>query len=273
MTGRNELSDILLDNESPTTNKSKKILIIAVAVILLFLAVLGIMAFINSDSKSQNNELDSRLALPPAPSETLQLPAPTTKPVEPKTDDQLFQQVPILPENRTQDDFEDMVKKLKDKENTRSNATEATQEKPKEPTKPAVTPESKPIVKPVEPEAKPEPKKTEPKPEPKKPDPKIEKKAEVKKPEPKPEPKPAAKPSTSSEAKAGTYVQVAAITKPTPDAGLMSKISAKGYSHTLLKVGNATKILIGPFNEAKAKEVLESVRKDIAPGAFLYRTK
>ncbi|MGG7049140.1 MULTISPECIES: SPOR domain-containing protein [unclassified Campylobacter] len=280
----NELKDILLEKNDNSGTNVKKILLIVAAAVILFLAVIVVMKFINSDPEaktSANVEIDSRLVLPPAPSQDQNLALnqpmatqPASKPQdvsERKNDEQLFEQVPIMPEGKSQDDFEDMVKKLKGKSETDTSKNDATQQKP----------EPKLVIKAVE-EPKPElTKKVEVKPEPE------AKKEEVKKEEPKKvtkeQPKPAAKPESKKEpaktttaavsSSKGAYVQVAAISKPTPDTSLTNKISAKGYSYTTVKAGNMTKVIVGPFSEDKIQNALSDIRKDIASGAFIYRIK
>ncbi|CAD7288579.1 SPOR domain-containing protein [Campylobacter suis] len=278
----NELKDILLEKNDNNGTNVKKILLIIAAAVILFLAVIVVMKFINSDPEaktSANAEIDSRLVLPPAPSQDQNLALnqpmatpPASKPQdvsERKNDEQLFEQVPIIPEEKSQDDFEDMVKKLKGKSETDTSKNDATQQKP----------EPKPIVKVVE-EPKPEPAKKvevkpEPKPEPKKEEVKKEEPKKVAKEQPKPEPKkePAKTTTATTSGSKGAYVQVAAISKPTPDASLTNKIVAKGYSYTTVKAGNMTKVIVGPFSEDKIQNALSDIRKDIAYGAFIYRIK
>ena len=254
-----ELKDILLEKDDEAKGaKLKKLLMFIAALVILFLIIIVAMKLINSsDSTQAQNEADSRLVLPPVPAEQpvdTQVPAQDTNSDVKKGDTQLFEQVPIVPENKQQDDFEDMIKKLKDKEGAKSA--------PK-------TEEPKEIVKAVE-------KPTE---APKKAEAKVEapaKKAETKS-EAKVEKKTEAKPA-KTEAKAesvakGSYVQVFATSKFNPNADYMKKIAAKGYSYKTIKAGELTKILVGPFDEKGLQKAVNDIRKDVNKDAFVFRAK
>ena len=120
-----ELKDILLEKDDEAKGaKLKKLLMFIAALVILFLIIIVAMKLINSsDSTQAQNEADSRLVLPPVPAEQpvdTQVPAQDTNSDVKKGDTQLFEQVPIVPENKQQDDFEDMIKKLKDKEGAKS---------------------------------------------------------------------------------------------------------------------------------------------------------
>ena len=280
-----ELKDILLEKDDEAKGaKLKKLLMFIAALVILFLIIIVAMKLINSsDSAQAQNEADSRLVLPPVPAEQpvdTQVPAQDTNSDVKKGDTQLFEQVPIVPENKQQDDFEDMIKKLKDKEGAKSAPkTEEPKEVVKAVEKPAETPkkaeakveapakkaetkseakaEKKPEAKPAKTEAKAE-KKAETKPE-KKPETKVEKKAET-----------AAK--AESVAK-GSYVQVFATSKFNPNADYMKKIAAKGYSYKTIKAGELTKILVGPFDEKGLQKAVNDIRKDVNKDAFVFRAK
>ena len=120
-----ELKDILLEKDDEAKGaKLKKLLMFIAALVILFLIIIVAMKLVNSnDSAQSQNEADSRLVLPPVPAEQpvdTQVPAQDTNSDVKKGDTQLFEQVPIVPENKQQDDFEDMIKKLKDKEGAKS---------------------------------------------------------------------------------------------------------------------------------------------------------
>ena len=293
-----ELKDILLEKDDEAKGaKLKKLLMFIAALVILFLIIIVAMKLINSsDSTQAQNEADSRLVLPPVPAEQpvdTQVPAQDTNSDVKKGDTQLFEQVPIVPENKQQDDFEDMIKKLKDKEGAKSapkteepkevvKAVEHPAEAPKKaetkveaPAKKAETKSEakagkKPEAKPAKTEAKAE-KKAETKPE-KKPETKVEKKAETPAKAEKAEKKAEAPAKAESIAK-GSYVQVFATSKFNPNADYMKKIAAKGYSYKTIKAGELTKILVGPFDEKGLQKAVNDIRKDINKDAFVFRAK
>ena len=293
-----ELKDILLEKDDEAKGaKLKKLLMFIAALVILFLIIIVAMKLINSsDSTQAQNEADSRLVLPPVPAEQpvdTQVPAQDTNSDVKKGDTQLFEQVPIVPENKQQDDFEDMIKKLKDKEGAKSapkteepkevvKAVEHPTEAPKKaeakveaPAKKAETKseakaEKKTEAKPAKTEAKAE-KKAETKAE-KKPETKVEKKAEAPTKTEKVEKKAEAPAKAESVAK-GSYVQVFATSKFNPNADYMKKIAAKGYSYKTIKAGELTKILVGPFDEKGLQKAVNDIRKDVNKDAFVFRAK
>ena len=293
-----ELKDILLEKDDEAKGaKLKKLLMFIAALVILFLIIIVAMKLINSsDSTQAQNEADSRLVLPPVPAEQpvdTQVPAQDTNSDVKKGDTQLFEQVPIVPENKQQDDFEDMIKKLKDKEGAKSapkteepkevvKAVEHPAEAPKKaeakveaPAKKAETKseskvEKKPEAKPAKTEAKAE-KKPETKAE-KKPETKVEKKAETPAKAEKVEKK-AETPAKAESVAKGSYVQVFATSKFNPNADYMKKIAAKGYSYKTIKAGELTKILVGPFDEKGLQKAVNDIRKDVNKDAFVFRAK
>lgn len=293
-----ELKDILLEKDDEAKGaKLKKLLMFIAALVILFLIIIVAMKLINSsDSTQAQNEADSRLVLPPVPAEQpvdTQVPAQDTNSDVKKGDTQLFEQVPIVPENKQQDDFEDMIKKLKDKEGAKSapkteepkevvKAVEHPTEAPKKaetkveaPAKKAETKseakaEKKAEAKPAKTEAKAE-KKAEAKAE-KKPETKVEKKAEAPAKAEKVEKK-AETPAKAESVAKGSYVQVFATSKFNPNADYMKKIAAKGYSYKTIKAGELTKILVGPFDEKGLQKAVNDIRKDVNKDAFVFRAK
>ena len=293
-----ELKDILLEKDDEAKGaKLKKLLMFIAALVILFLIIIVAMKLINSsDSTQAQNEADSRLVLPPVPAEQpvdTQVPAQDTNSDVKKGDTQLFEQVPIVPENKQQDDFEDMIKKLKDKEGAKSapkteepkevvKAVEHPAEAPKKaeakveaPAKKAETKseakvEKKAETKPAKTETKIE-KKAETKAE-KKAETKVEKKAEAPAKTEKVEKKAEAPAKAESVAK-GSYVQVFATSKFNPNADYMKKIAAKGYSYKTIKAGELTKILVGPFDEKGLQKAVNDIRKDVNKDAFVFRAK
>ena len=293
-----ELKDILLEKDDEAKGaKLKKLLMFIAALVILFLIIIVAMKLVNSnDSAQSQNEADSRLVLPPVPAEQpvdTQVPAQDTNSDVKKGDTQLFEQVPIVPENKQQDDFEDMIKKLKDKEGAKSapkteepkevvKAVEHPTEAPKKaeakieaPAKKAETKseakaDKKPEAKPAKTEAKIE-KKAETKAE-KKPETKVEKKAEAPAKAEKVEKK-AETPAKAESVAKGSYVQVFATSKFNPNADYMKKIAAKGYSYKTIKAGELTKILVGPFDEKGLQKAVNDIRKDVNKDAFVFRAK
>mgnify|MGYP007124785084 CR=1 FL=1 len=293
-----ELKDILLEKDDEAKGaKLKKLLMFIAALVILFLIIIVAMKLVNSnDSAQSQNEADSRLVLPPVPAEQpvdTQVPAQDTNSDVKKGDTQLFEQVPIVPENKQQDDFEDMIKKLKDKEGAKSapkteepkevvKAVEHQAEAPKKaeakveaPAKKAETKseaktEKKAEAKPAKTEAKAE-KKAETKAE-KKPETKVEKKAEAPAKAEKVEKK-AETPAKAESVAKGSYVQVFATSKFNPNADYMKKIAAKGYSYKTIKAGELTKILVGPFDEKGLQKAVNDIRKDVNKDAFVFRAK
>ena len=293
-----ELKDILLEKDDEAKGaKLKKLLMFIAALVILFLIIIVAMKLVNSnDSVQSQNEADSRLVLPPVPAEQpvdTQVPAQDTNSDVKKGDTQLFEQVPIVPENKQQDDFEDMIKKLKDKEGAKPapkteepkevvKAVEHPTEAPKKaetkveaPAKKAETKsetkaEKKPEAKPAKTETKTE-KKAETKAE-KKPETKVEKKAEAPAKAEKVEKK-AETPAKAESVAKGSYVQVFATSKFNPNADYMKKIAAKGYSYKTIKAGELTKILVGPFDEKGLQKAVNDIRKDVNKDAFVFRAK
>ena len=297
-----ELKDILLEKDDEAKGaKLKKLLMFIAALVILFLIIIVAMKLINSsDSTQAQNEADSRLVLPPVPAEQpvdTQVPAQDTNSDVKKGDTQLFEQVPIVPENKQQDDFEDMIKKLKDKEGAKSapkteepkevvKAVEKPAEAPKKaetkveaPAKKAETKseakaEKKAEAKPAKTEAKTEKKaetKAEKKAE-KKAETKVEKKVEIPAKAEKVEKK-AETPAKAESVAKGSYVQVFATSKFNPNADYMKKIAAKGYSYKTIKAGELTKILVGPFDEKGLQKAVNDIRKDVNKDAFVFRAK
>lgn len=276
-----ELKDILLERDDEAKGlKLKKLLMFIAALVILFLIIVVAMKLVNSsDSTQTQNEADSRLVLPPVPVEQpvdTQAPITDTNTDSKKSDTQLFEQVPIVPENKQQDEFEDMIKKLKDKEN---NKAVSKTEEPKETVNSAEKPVEAPVkkteakaetpAKKAEKIAAPE-KKTEVKPA--KTETKVEKKAE-KKSEAKEKVEKKTEPAKAESIAKGSYVQVFATSKFNPNAEYMKKIAAKGYTYKTIKVGELTKILVGPFDEKALQKAVSEIRKDVNKDAFIFRAK
>lgn len=235
MENRNELSDIVLEKGDNKTLKVKRLLILVAFLILVFLVALASMKMLNKDQGKDT----SKLILPPEPtSQEAQIPK----------DDQLFKQVPIIEENPKKDNFEDMIKTLKEKEMQKQEETKIKE--PTTTTKPEVTKGIETKPKEVAP---------------------VTTKKEVVK------PKETAAPTHSSSAEAGVYVQVGAVTTA-PEQKVLSDIKSKGFEYkiypTVINGNNVTKILIGPYaSSAEAENALVNIRSSINKNAFIYRIK
>ncbi len=237
MEDKNELSDIVLEKDGDKILKTKRVLIIIAILIIIFLGVLLSMKLLN---KPMHNDV-SALILPPEPTSSME------KSVK---DQELFKQVPIIEQNNTKkDNFENMVKNLKEKElataktNEKNVTTEASKQAKKVATVKTIV---EPVVKPIKSTIK-----------------KMSKKIPTK---------------NLSKATKGIYIQVGATSKYTPNKKFLKLISDKKYSYKLLSISingkKVTKILIGPFKDSKdAKNNINSIRKSINKNAFIYRVK
>ena len=130
----NELRDIMLDNNEDKKSKNvKRILILVAVFVIIFLGVLIVMKFLNSpETDDQVAQPDSRLTLPPEPDNTRSIPQQVSVPTQPPSEpapqvaqtnvppvappppsepqaqqpNPTFEQVPIVSENKGQDDLQ-----------------------------------------------------------------------------------------------------------------------------------------------------------------------
>ena len=238
MEDKNELSDIVLEKDDNKSMKAKRILIIVALLIVVFLVVLVVMRVINKPTQQTNN---TKLILPPNP---------TQKVIEPKKEDDLFRQVPIVEEDDKKESFEEMVKSLKAKEILKQ---ENLQPKAEEIQKVLETTKTKQETKTVTP-----PKKIK----------QATKAIKTK----------LVKHTTNNLATTGVYVQVGATSRLTPNKKFLAKLAAKSYEYRLLPIDvkgtKVTKILIGPYaNSTAARAVLADIKSSINKDAFIYRVK
>jgi DedD protein len=288
MEERNELNDIILNRNNDSISSNKKILL-AVAVLAVILIVV-VMIMKGSVSNTADN-------LPQA-----QQAAKTNLPPEPpivqsndenQGDAPLFQPVEIVKENKKgDDDLDKIAQKLKQESLSKNttvpdNVPAVTQSNQKvvanEKVAAPIEKQNTHIVK-QENSIKNEP---TPKEEP------VVKKESIKKKEPvvkkeslfkketapkkeslfKQEQKPVAKTVTTTAAATGIYyVQVGSFTKTTPSEKFFSSIKALGYAYDTLKVGETSKVTVGPFkNETDAREALKALRKNVESGAFISK--
>lgn len=117
MEEKNELSDIILDNKKNSSGKTKKILFLAIILVLIFIFAIVGMKLFNKPEVKKNH---FNIVLPPEPSAK----------VEPKKEE-LFKQVPIVEEKNTtqKDNFNAMVEKLKNKEQQKEKTVKTTVKK------------------------------------------------------------------------------------------------------------------------------------------------
>ena len=274
----NELRDIILEkNDEQKSIKIKKLLMFVAMFFILFLIVLITMKIVNSgDELNSETNQDSRLVLPPEPQAVK----------ESKGGDELFQQVPIIPENKGQDSFEDMVKSLKDKEAQKQseqaivtpseektpNVQELIKEQPTEQAgksesraevKSVVIPKEQPKLAPQKEQqakTKPEPKQTTAKEQPKP----QAKKTDVKS-------------SVTQHVGGGSYIQVVAVKNFNENAAEIKKLKSHGYSYKLHKVTvngmEMTKVVVGPYSQEGIKSELAKIKSNVASGAFIVNIK
>lgn len=277
----NELKDILLEEDDNKSKNIKKILIYTAVLVNIFLVIIVAMKFINTDdSSSPAPEADTSLVLPPMPTEQpSNVPQPTVSITPPPAQDPALPPQVVVNNNNANpfassmnqnqntlppseqvvvnnaDEFEDMIKKLKEKENNKTTATaEQTIEYPGAQNVPApINPNELDSNKNVaaqlasKPTISEKPAKTEPATNSKTPNKKV--------------------------ARGSIYVQVSAVSTFNPNSDLVKKLQARGYKYTTLKVGSMTKILVGPLNSNEAQNTLYNIRSDISPNAYIYKTK
>ncbi|ASM39863.1 SPOR domain-containing protein [Campylobacter sputorum] len=274
MEENNELKDLVLDDKDDGSNsrKMRKLLIIIASLVILFLIILFVMKMLNSSDNTTQN--DSRIVIPPE-IETVQKSEPN---------DTIFEQVPILQdENSSQkQSFEDIVKNLKEKEELRQQA--AINNKDSLPAQPVVQKEESPKTqetkKDVATKTTDENKITTKK------DTTATAKTEAKK-----DTKPikqsvsinnkttntSKSTSNASGVSAGTYIQVASVTKVNTNSELFKKLKNNGYDYkvyeTTINGKKINKILVGSYDNAKIDGALKDIRSKINPNAFIFRVK
>ncbi len=293
MEEKDEFSEIILQRQNDNkASKIKKIILAVSFFILLFIILLLVMKFIYKPDEVNESKvplLDKEVV--------------NKIDVSPETDDSLYKEVPIIEEKEKKESFDEMVRKIRERENSKATLTkekEANEKQTKEvksipnissvllendddvikevkviqnstPQKPEVKHVVKTIIKkqiakkPVKPVTiKPV---------------KPEKAKEVKK--TKIEipvfPKNIGKP-IASQATSGVYIQVLATSVIKPDNSFLNKIKAKNYPYrvynTVVKDKKYLKILVGPYsNTQEARVALVKVKKDLNPKAFLFFVK
>ena len=304
----NELRDIMLDNNEDKKSKSvKRILILVAVFVIIFLAVLIVMKFLNSsETNDQIAQTDSRLVLPPEPDNTRSIPqqvsVPATPPSEPapqvaqanvppvapppsepqaQQPNPTFEQVPIVPENKGQDSFEDMVKALKEKEDKRQQDAGAPAPTPTESStiQGALKQNDAPSAQPSEPKAEPKQhvnvvKQKEPKQEKAAKQPKNDAAKEKQAKQKSAKQAPAA---SGGDAHSGSYVQVFAVKHFNEKAPELGKLKAAGYAYKLYRTNvnghEIIKVLVGPYSGEQLKSELAKIKQSAAPNAFIVNIK
>ena len=305
----NELRDIMLDNNEDKKSKNvKRILILVAVFVIIFLAVLIVMKFLNSpETNDQVAQTDSRLVLPPEPDNTRSIPqqvsVPATPPSEPapqvaqtnvppvtppppsepqaQQPNPAFEQVPIVPENKGQDSFEDMVKALKEKEDKRQQDAGTTAPTPTESStiQGALKQNDAPSAQPGESKAEPKQhvnvvKQKEPKQEKAAKQPKND---VAKEKQAKQKPAKQAPAASGGDAHSGSYVQVFAVKHFNEKAPELGKLKAAGYTYKLYRTnvnGNEIiKVLVGPYSGEQLKSELAKIKQSAAPNAFIVNIK
>lgn len=305
----NELRDIMLDNNEDKKSKNvKRILILVAVFVIIFLAVLIVMKFLNSpETNDQVAQTDSRLVLPPEPDNTRSIPqqvsVPATPPSEPapqvaqtnvppvappspsepqaQQPNPTFEQVPIVPENKGQDSFEDMVKALKEKEDKRQQDAGAAAPTPTESStiQGALKQNDAPSAQPSEQKAEPKQhvnvvKQKEPKQEKAAKQPKND---VAKEKQAKQKPAKQAPAASGGDAHSGSYVQVFAVKHFNEKAPELGKLKAAGYAYKLYRTnvnGNEIiKVLVGPYSGEQLKSELAKIKQSAAPNAFIVNIK
>ncbi|MFC2345181.1 SPOR domain-containing protein [Campylobacter sp.] len=305
----NELRDIMLDNNEDKKSKSvKRILILVAVFVIIFLAVLIVMKFLNSsETNDQIAQTDSRLVLPPEPDNTRSIPQQVSVPVTPPSEpapqvaqanvppvappppsepqaqqpNPAFEQVPIVPENKGQDSFDDMVKALKEKEDKRQQDAGATAPTPTEPStiQGALKQNDAPSAQPGESKAEPKQhvnvvKQKEPKREKAAKQPKNDAAKEKQAKQKSAKQAPAA---SGGDAHSGSYVQVFAVKHFNEKAPELGKLKAAGYAYKLYRTnvnGNEIiKVLVGPYSGEQLKSELAKIKQSAAPNAFIVNIK
>jgi DedD protein len=286
MEEKNELNDIIL-NKGGSSSGSKKLLLAIATLTLILIIVLVIMNSLKNDEAQKSPQA----ILPPQPS------APTEI-----INDPLFEPVEVLQEGNGsmgEQNLDQVAQKIK--EESLQNTPESSPAVPKvvpikttlqsaPVTVAPITPTPAPVVQKIAPKPVVQKTATEPtitkKPTPQKmqaasiqqepkkaPQPKSTAPAEVavvatpKPVEPKIETK-AAPVATTANASATYFVQVGSFSKE-PNKVLIDRLNASGLKYTTQKVGETTKILVGPFQGEKAvQDAMGNIRQNIEAKAF-----
>lgn len=263
----NDLSDIVLEKDSKKTESTKKWLLTAASMIILFLIVLIVVKMLNKPDM----QLTENLASVGENVETLN---PTDMQDETaELSENLFKKEPIINESSETDlKFEEMVRKLKEQDAITEPIVEQTPEIKKEVVAAAkeIKPqEIKPIVEVVQNVAAPVVN-TMP----------VIKTAPVRKVAPTVAQREVVSnfPVTKIPSISGYFIQVGATAKSFPDKRFLTKIKRAGFDYIVhgvtIKGKHIKKVLVGPYSTRDgAKNALGGVKANINPSAYIYRIK
>ena len=311
MQHQDDLSDIVLEKKSSSVDKTKKILLYAASLILLFLVALVAMKLINeTPSGSENNlaQIGNEIEQPSVVDESVDR-------ISQKLEDtnKLFQQEPIIDESVETDlKFEEMVRKLKaqdaGEEEIVTTETETVEKKAKsatdvvkksaarsvkkmKETKENFAKKADQIAESIRKSKYAEPVETKTKEVAKsvaKLTPKVIASKVV---QPAKKPKAAAPkeiiaeskmiksaPETKLSSLSGYFIQVGATANTFPNRRYLQKIKDAGYDYIVhsmvIKGRKIKKILIGPYHSKdEARAVLPTIKSKINSGAYIYRIK
>lgn len=258
MEENNGLQDILLDkNEEDKSNKMRKLLIGIAVAIILFLIVLIIVKSLNSGGNKHQDLISD--------DNTLILPDESNSNNEQKISNDVFEQVPIISEDESKQNFENIVNDYKNskvegnssnvilpKSNAENEIIGSSSIKRELPVKIETTTKSD--------------------------KPSSQKAKEVGQNKNNVITKNTTKKSSVSTAKDGeTYIQVASVNSFDSSSPLVKKIEKEGYKYrtyqTTVNGKNVTKILIGPYKKSELSENIGKIRQDISKNAFIYTVK
>jgi len=259
----NDLSDIVLEKDGKKTENTKKWLLTAASMILLFLIILVIMKMLNKpDMPASENIANVGESV-----ETL-LPSDMEE-ASAKKEENLFKKEPIIDESSETDlKFEEMVKKLKEQDAISEPVVEKVPEVKKEVAVKEVKPqEIKPVVEVVKNVAAPV----------------VEKMPTITAPVKRVAPVVHKNvihdfPETKIPTISGYFIQVGATAKSFPDKRFLTKIKRAGFDYIVhgvtIKGKHIKKVLVGPYSTRDgAKNALVSVKANINPSAYIYRIK
>ena len=230
MDEKNELSDIVL-NKGDSSNSNKKIILAIATLGVVLIVVVMLMNSINS--KGTNNL--PHAVLPPEPK--VQMANENRLDKEP-----LFEDVPVVQENKQEDtNLDHIAKKLK-QESAITHQVETIKKPIK--TTPIVHHKQKKVIKTkvVHKKSKIEHKKVK----------KTHKKV--------------------STIKHAYFIQVGSFSKYRPNKKFLNSITRLGYKYSYHKVKNINKVLVGPFHTRKeANKAKNVLRSKVVRGAFLVK--
>ncbi len=278
------LSDIILEKDSSSGDKTKKYLLIAASSVLLFLVVLIVLKMFNNTNISQSENL---AGIGEGIEQKSQEVTDKSLDAFDEAKNTLFKEEPIIDESSETDlKFEEMVRKLK-QQDAQENREIATKEENKSDLTPqkeeSVINKIKEVtttpVKVVQENVEKKIEKVEEALKPSRSTPVVET-AVISTPKEvivstKQDYIPTASPISSM---SGYFIQVGATAKSFPDRRFLTKVKNAGYDYIVHKVvikgKDIKKVLIGPYNtRAEAREDLNSVQSTINPSAYIYRIK